>query len=221
MNNSISNFYKNQPVITYEESHVARLNFLVEDLKLNEYPKEYKIADFGCGYGTILNRITNIPKCNKIGFDGAIQTEGHHNFIYLRKDLSDYDEYYTRINFSTIDKQCDVGLCFETLEHLTNPYNCIKFIKSVVKPNGIIHISIPHESITHNTIYPGLLYPAKNFIEFLEQMALPIERHVIHDKAFKQEVFTCRNAGWDECKMKWHKNNEKFRNIEPLEAVNL
>ena len=195
----------------YENSHKNRLDFLVEDLKLNEL-RNQKIADIGCGLGFIYNRLSPDTQQNYYGYDGA--DISNQPFQYQKIDLD---------NFSIPDKYnfFDVALCFETIEHLTNPYNCLVETKNILKQDAILYLSIPNVKTEHNTIYPGLLYPVNNFEYFLKQMAFEIVDHKIHDKCFYQELFTLRNKNWDRSQMLWHKNEYKFRNIPPHISINL
>ena len=195
----------------YENSHKNRLDFLVEDLKLNEL-RNQKIADIGCGLGFIYNRLSPDTQQNYYGYDGA--DISNQPFQYQKIDLD---------NFSIPDKHnfFDVALCFETIEHLTNPYNCLVETKNILKQDAILYLSIPNVKTEHNTIYPGLLYPINNFEYFLKQMAFEIVDHKIHDKCFYQEVFTLRNKTWNDSKMLWRKSEEKFKNIPPHTSVNL
>lgn len=207
-----SDFYKTygHSYEEYENSHKPRLDFLIEDLKLNDL-KDKKIADVGCGLGFIYNRLHLDVQKNYYGFDGA----DFYNtpFNYQKVDLDNFktDKY----NFF------DAVFCFETLEHLTNPYNCLLEIKNILKKENLLYLSIPHPRTEHNTIYPGLIYPVENFIKFLEQMAFEMVEYKIHDKSFYQNVFIVKNKDWDQSKMLWHKNEEKFRNIPPHISVNL
>jgi SAM-dependent methyltransferase len=211
MNASITDFYLTQKVSDYERSHEKRFSYLVEDLRLNEI-KDSIIVDVGCGYGPIFQRLPKDLNNTFIGFDGAnIDT----NFEYHKADLS-YDFFA-----NDLSRKADYVFCFETLEHLTNPYHCLIEIKKLLKEDGILYLSIPNRKTEHNTIYPGLLYPAVNFAVFLNQMALEILNHSVHDKAFFQEVFTLQNKNWSHCNMMWRKNEEVFRNIPPHEAVNI
>lgn len=219
MDKVVTNFYAHQSVKQYESSHRLRLDFLVSDLKLNEIENS-RVGDFGCGYAPIFRRLPKDKGNTFLGFDGAV----------VGIDPNDVCRYYvTDLNKEfadeTLSKECgkqlDVALCFETMEHLTNPYNALVEIKKMLKLDGLLYLSIPHQDITHNTIYPGLLYPVENFKQFLEQMAFEILDHRIHDKAFKQQVFILRNKDWHHSKMKWHKNEDKFRGITPEVAINL
>ena len=194
----------------YESSHKARLDHLVKDLSLNQLT-EKKIADMGCGLGFIYQRLTPQIQQNYIGYDAAIIERPP--FEYRRVDLNNFEIE----NFG----EFDCVLCFETLEHLTNPYSFLENVKKMLKEDGILYLTIPALEVTHNTIYPGLLYPVANFIQFLGQMAFEIKSHRIHDKNFKQEVFELINKNWNFSKMLFHKEEPKFKNISPLESVNL
>jgi SAM-dependent methyltransferase len=193
----------------YEASHRGRLDFLVEDLKLDKL--QGNVADVGCGLGFIYFRLPLEVQNNYYGFDGTPLTDPP--FKYKQVDLDTFDSGY--------DGYFDSALCFETLEHLTNPYHCLMEMKKMVKINHPIHISIPHVDTQHNTIYPGLLYPVQNFIVFLNQMALPIMEHREHRKCFSQHVFTVSNGDWNNCSMLWYKPEEKFRGLPPHKHVNL
>jgi len=208
-----NSFYKTygHPYEEYEKSHKERFNFLIEDLKLNDL-KNQKIADIGCGLGFIYNRLSPDIQINYIGYDGANFLNAPFN--YKQVDLD---------NFSIPDNHnfFDVALCFETIEHLTNPYNCLLETKNILKQDSILYLSIPNVKTEHNTIYPGLLYPVNNFEYFLKQMAFEIVDHKIHDKCFYQEVYILKNKDWSHSSMLWHKNEDKFRNIPPHTSINL
>lgn len=218
MDESIKKFYNEssgQPIDQYENSHKERFDFLVKDLCLDQI-KESTIVDVGCGYGPIFKRLNQ--SSNKfIGLDGANLQDLF--FTYIQTDLS-YD-YFSQSYFNVTNKTADYALCFETIEHLSNPYHTLIEIKKILKLDGICYLTIPHQSICHNTIYPGLIYPVQNFIVFLQQMAFEIKDYRQHDKCFKQEVFTLINKSWDKSKMIWENSDPKFKNISPLEFVNL
>jgi len=194
----------------YNRSHKDRLDFLVEDLRLNKL-ENHLIADIGCGLGFIYNRLNLEIQKNYHGYDGAEIKDCPFNYIQ-----TDLDTFTTNEQ----DKY-DVVFCFETIEHLTNPYNCLLQIKKMLKQDHYLYLTIPNVQTTHNTIYPGLLYPVDNFIVFLKQLAFDIQRHIIHDKSFYQEVFILKNKDWSNSKMLWEKTEDKFYNIPPHISVKL
>jgi 2-polyprenyl-3-methyl-5-hydroxy-6-metoxy-1,4-benzoquinol methylase len=208
-----ANFYKTNghSFDEYDASHAGRLDALVSDLHLNDL--KGKVADIGCGIGFLHKRLCPEVQENYYGFDGAEVT--NMPFKYRQVDLDNFTKVQSVPNYF------DTVLCFETLEHLTNPYDCLLAIKNILKPNGKLVISIPEISTTHNTIYPGLLYPVKNFLNFLGQMAFQVVDHRVHRVCFSQEIITVINKGWDESKMLFKKTEEKFKSIPPHISINL
>ncbi len=215
MHESVTNFYKDQTSEIYEKAHAPRLDFLVRDLKLDEI-KNSVVYDFGGGTGLIFKRLPRDGGNHFYIVDGA-EAETKYGI----KITADLNLPFAKHILTTYDSLADIAFCFETLEHLGNPYNCLSEIKEVLKPGGILYLSIPNISTTHNTLYPGLFYPVDNFKEFLGQMAFEILDHRFHDKAFTQEVFVLRNKGWNFSKLKFPKHEEKFKGIPPIEAINI
>lgn len=216
MNKTIKNFYENQTIKDYENSHGPRFEFLISDLKLDEI-KDSKIGDFGCGYGPIFERMPKANNNHNIGFDGADLK--NLPFDYFCADLS-YD-YFSEDYFKKFSFQLDYAFCFETIEHLSNPYHALSEIKKILKYDGILYLSIPNIRVLHNTIYPTLLYPVDGFKEFLEQMAFEILDHRQHSKSFIQEVFALQNKPWSHSKMRFHRHESIFKDLSPVESVNL
>jgi 2-polyprenyl-3-methyl-5-hydroxy-6-metoxy-1,4-benzoquinol methylase len=214
MEKIVSKFYEEQvgqSIEVYESSHRDRFNFLIEDLKLADI-KNSSILDIGCGYGPIFNRI---PKENNNVYHGIDGADLVNPFGYTVADLS-YDHFS-----SNFDNKFDFIFSFETFEHLSNPYHCLLEIKKLMHDDSIFYLSIPRESVCHNTIYPGLLYPVENFMAFLEQCAMSIVDHRVHSKSFSQNVFTLKSLDWTHSKLRWYKDEDKFRGIPPHVAINL
>ena len=225
MDNSVKNFYKkdnNDPEYykKYEREHSPRLNFIVEHFKLKEI-KDKVVGDFGCGAGFLLSRLDNNNK--KYGIDGVEFDKDNFlcDFTYYLMDL---DEDWSQLGLSNepeFKDFFDVSFCFETLEHLASPYNALCNMKWTTKKNAPIYVSIPDVRVTHNVVYPGLIFPHTNFEEFLLQMALPIEEHVVFEGDWPDRIWKCRNASWAEKKLKYPKAESKFINATPIEATNL
>lgn len=220
MEKSVTQFYDEevgQSIENYERSHCKRLDFLIQDLKLNEI-SNCSIGDFGCGYAPVFQRMAKDKNNKFYGFDGAsigISANQHCEYLVTDLNLPFAD------SFSKEHDKLDYALSFETFEHLPNPYNCMLEIKKILKIDGILYLSIPHQSVTHNTLYPGFIYPVDNFAVFLKQMAFEIIDHRVHSKNFAQNVFILKNKDWNHSQMMFHKQEDKFKNIEPLIAINL
>lgn len=201
----------------YNKAHIPRYDFLISDLNLNNINNS-TIVDIGCSNGYILKKILSNNNNNNI-FGLDFYDYKNLPFKYLKADF-DYpfsDLFLTKNN----NQKADFAFCFEVSEHIPNLYGFFVQIKEILKPDGILYLSIPHECVTHNTFYPSLFYPVNNFCEFLQQMAFKIEDLRVHNKSFTQNVFILTNKDWSYSKMRWHKNEEKFRNVSPLVSINL
>ena len=224
MNKSVIDFYNKEENLDYykkyREEHAPRLDFAVKTFSLDQIKNE-KVGDFGCGAGFLLEKLDNSNQ--KYGFDGA--------YISKTQRLCDFDFYSIDLdlNFANVDtwsgrnfqNSFDKSFCFETLEHLAAPYNALSTMKWMTKENGDIYISIPDQRVTHNVVYPSLMFPHTNFEEFLEQMALPIQEHVVFEGGWPAQIWKVKNAPWSEKKLKYPKPEGKFRGCTPLEATNL
>jgi SAM-dependent methyltransferase len=219
MNNSVSEFYNSsvgQDIKEYDQSHDPRFEFLIKDLNLDAI-KNSRIGDFGCGYAPIFKRI---PENNNqlYGFDGA-------DIKNLMKNVCEY--HVTDLNLEFADRflenheKLDYAFCFETLEHLPNPYNCLSEIKKLLKIGGVLYLSIPDIECRHGTLYPTLLYPREHFMVFLEQMAFKVLDMRLHNKAFVQNVFILENLEWKFSKNFFHygKTNIEYYG-ENFEKIN-
>ena len=85
---------------SYELSHKGRLDFLVEDLKLNEL--KGKIADFGCGLGFIYNRLNKELQKNYIGYDYTDLK--NPPFQYYKVDLNNFEADKKNVLVKTLNQ---------------------------------------------------------------------------------------------------------------------
>lgn len=120
--------------------------------KLKEIPKGKRILDAGAGeqpyrkYCTHLNYTSQdfaqyIPK---------VDTSGLHRDKF---DYSSIDIVSEITSIPVDDASFDVVLCSEVLEHLSDPQNAIKEFSRIIKPDGILLITVPVSSITHMAPY--------------------------------------------------------------------
>jgi len=75
----------------------------------------------------------------------------------------------------------DAVYCYETFEHLTNPYRLFVEVRRVLKPGGRLFFTVPSQESTmgygpsrHAFVYPGLL-EKKNLERFFMQMHFKVE----------------------------------------------
>lgn len=200
----------------YNIDHGPRLDNLITRFEINKKERT-RFLDVGGGLGFLGQRLNLSDGNFYTVIDGAEIEYSMRlcNGQWITADL-DYDKFAKNSK-----PMFDVCFCLETLEHLTNPYNCLAEIKKLVVENGEVYISIPHFNVTHNYIYPALMWDAQHFMQFLAQMALPVVEYHLWDKGWNAHTFKCRNAPWAESKMLFPKYESKFFGKTPVEYVNL
>ena len=185
-----------QTVHEYEKGHIERYEKTIKYLEKIGVANS-KVCDMGCGPGYILKNMKGDNEL--IGVDGTLFEDSKIKFY---KTNFDYDRFSEDIP----EKDIQHMLCFETFEHLSNPYNFILECKKMMASNSYFHLSYPTETIQHNTFYPALLWPTRNFIEFMNQMAFELRYETIMPTKFGGvHLFSFKNLDWSEVKMKYPK----------------
>ena len=210
----VSKFYsevlKENPA-SYDGQHPLRFPATLKHLDSYNI-KNQTVCDMGCGSGWFLKRLDQSNRL--IGIDGAvIEQDGVERYKYN----FDYEHFGDLSKITGVDHM----LCFESFEHLSNPYNFIFECKKMMKEGALFHISYPAEDIQHNTFYPSLLWDTSNFIQFMEQMAFINKKQFTMGTRFGTvNFFVFENRPWDEIKMKWPKQGE-YKNHPPHIQVNI
>ncbi len=232
MDESVSNFFAKNAADNYaqqyEIDHGPRLDAMLTHWGLVEYLKGKRVVDIGGGLGFLGKRLDKSTEYWVV--DGA-QISDEHRLCSGRWFFNDLDrDEFSRPVLRAIQRghvgnsegqiKFDVAFCLETLEHLTSPYNCLAETKKILKDNGDLIISIPHENVTHNAIYPALLWPPSNWEQFLGQLALPIKDRWLWDKGWNARHWWVKNRPYREKVMAFAKQESKFIDATPVEMVN-
>lgn len=245
IDSTVTDFYAKNPtdgyIDTYDTQHGPRLDAMIAHYGLSTMGGQ-RVADVGGGLGFLGKRLH--PSNEYWVFDGSVIPQEKrlckgswlrtdiqrdpfsHSYVDLGGGVLSMDrEWLIDLDLIKPTPQFDIAFCLETLEHLSDPYHCLTQIKTMVKPNGAVVLSIPTETVWHNTIYPGLLWPRQNWEQFLGQMALPIINSWIFEPkpggGWPAYHYWCRNAGWEESRMMFPKEEAKFKGATPLQATNL
>lgn len=110
---------------TYEDDHRRKL--LVENI----LEENYKILDFGCGNGGLLNLLEG---CDKFGIElnnEMVKILEKENFS-VKNDINKFDEKF------------DLICMFHVLEHLDQPIEILKDIKSKMEKDSTLIVEVPH-----------------------------------------------------------------------------
>lgn len=226
MNPTVTDFYTKAPELgylaEYDRSHGPRLDALVARYDLKSLCG--RVLDVGGGLGFLGKRLHEDVDYWVI--DGA-EVPVEQRLCkggWARRDI-DHDQFSYALTSDSYDKTpFDTAFFLETIEHIGNPHHALVEIKKLVKPDGLIHISIPTETVWHNIPYPGLMWPPTNFIQFLGQMALHVLdfwTYVPATVGWPAYHFVCRNRPWSQKVLAFPKEEAKFRDATPLECTNL
>ena len=120
---------------------------------LNFVGQNKTVLELGCGPGAMTRfmreqldcRITALEIDQKL----AQMAEPYCEKLY-QADLESFD-------FSDVfaEQRFDVVVAADVLEHLKNPWACLRHVRGLLKPDGYLIVSIPN--IAHNTVIAQLL----------------------------------------------------------------
>jgi ubiquinone/menaquinone biosynthesis C-methylase UbiE len=133
-----------------KRSFQVRRDVLNECLQKEDLPGQYWL-DAGCGTGT-LSRALAERGCRVLGVDAAVaMLEKAKN---LGKDkavsaLLQFEQVDNLVLLPFIDNSFDGVLCSSVLEYLADPDECLAEFARVLRPGGILIVSVPNrDSLT-------------------------------------------------------------------------
>lgn len=117
------------------------------ELVLAHAPDRETIVEIGCGRGELLSALMEKR--------GGV--EGVDLDIYIPKGsparprVLACDVSNDRLPYS--DNEIDTAVCFETIEHLENPYHFIREVHRILRPGGVFIVSMPNVQHIFNKIF--------------------------------------------------------------------
>ncbi|MFC1517778.1 class I SAM-dependent methyltransferase [Candidatus Margulisiibacteriota bacterium] len=110
-------------------------------IKCLDHKKNEKILDIGCGPGEILLEL-RAGKSTGIDLSMSMVRRARER-LRSKANILHMDAEHMAFANGSFDKI----VCTETLEHVLNPYNVIKEISRILKPQGILVLTIPNEGL--------------------------------------------------------------------------
>ncbi|MEA3312693.1 MAG: class I SAM-dependent methyltransferase [candidate division WOR-3 bacterium] len=149
--------FKNRHRIVREESirakaYNARYEAAYEFLSKAVDDKSSQIADLGCGDGVFLSRVID-EYPNLIGLDLSVKSLDYIRSYPTIKDVELINGDIEALPFG--DDELPVVVCIEALEHLTDVGKGLKEIHRVLKPNGILIVTVPFAFNPRNIMAVG------------------------------------------------------------------
>lgn len=109
---------------------------LLKDLLVQEQPQ--KILDIGCGTGETLSFLKKVfPKAKLYGVDVSRRA------VRYTKDHGHQSKYATALRLPFPSASFSAVLLLDVIEHIKNDIAVIKEVKRVLKPGGVIIITVP------------------------------------------------------------------------------
>lgn len=131
-----------------------RVKTIIQELEIHD---QDKILDCGCGEGFYLKIISELSGCQLYGFDcdEKVLNRARRELNGSRVWLNQGDIY----NLPYRDGEFDKIILSEVLEHLPDDVNALREVKRVLKPGGILLITVP------NSNYPFFWDPINKILE--------------------------------------------------------
>ena len=123
-----------------------------------------KILDVGCGTKPYENIFKN---CQYVGID--IKGASHDD------NLKNVDKFYDGENIPFDDREFDLVICTEVLEHSENPKILTKEINRVLKEGGLLFITIPFVWNEHAIPFDFRRYTTFGLKKLLKESDLKVE----------------------------------------------
>lgn len=127
--------------------HPKHIIYLEELWYKKDISKNDTVLDLGCGNGQHSIKIAHL--CKKI-----IAVDQDENQLKLAQQIVK-DKRITNINFMKMDLEKELSfrdksfnkvLCLDVLEHLNNDYQLLKEIKRILKPKGLVFLTVPNKT---------------------------------------------------------------------------
>lgn len=187
-----------------------RLEFIIDILTNNiaRYQNidnsEISILDVGCGAG-----IATIPLA-RLGFqikgiDASKSNIENANLFIQKNNIHNV----TFEHDAELQQDCkfDVILCLEVLEHVPNPANFIKRLKTLLKPNGLLILSTINRTLIS---YLGAIVAAEAILKWVPNNTHKFSKFVKPEELFeilekeKIETISIKGISFNPIKNSWN-----------------
>lgn len=155
------------------EDHIERYNFVIK------YTQNKSVLDISCGEGygsammaTSAKSVVGVDLLKDVVNEASKKYAEHKNLSFIQSDCVDYLKNNTF--------QYDVIISFETIEHINNYVEFLKYAKKRLKPGGIMVISTPN--IKLSLMFAGDVFNPYHLHEFYTDELSDIITEVFNKK---------------------------------------
>lgn len=131
-----NNHYRNDRNYSPKEIKKYLENFIEDEkrreINFSKFLKKKSVLDFGCEFGTFLNRIKSYDKCGV-----------ELNLKCLQYIKNNFNDIYAVDDLKKVKQKFDTITMFHVLEHMPHQVKILKKIKKKLKKGGNLIIEVP------------------------------------------------------------------------------
>lgn len=127
--------------------HTRKLNLAKS---LLEKKKFKKVLDVGCASGYMISEISkHYPSAKFTGVDSydKVIAHGKKNYPHIKFQVANAE----KLPFK--NQEFDLLICYETIEHITNPLKALKEMKRVLRKNGTLILTMDSGSLLFRVVW--------------------------------------------------------------------
>jgi SAM-dependent methyltransferase len=152
----------------YQE-HIARYLFA------SQIATNKSVIDIGCGVGYGAQRLGELGAASVHAFDLSEDAIRHAHIHYAHPNV--HYEVGNAESF-TAEKQFDVAVCFELIEHVRNPRAVMKNIRTALVDDGILVMSTPRALEQKRTHFHEHEFSLEEYADLIREFFGEVEMYV-------------------------------------------
>jgi SAM-dependent methyltransferase len=159
---------------TFYGNHIHRYVFASEKLKPLG---RCRVLDVACGVGYGSRFIASECGCEVVGIDRDLEALKLAASRFSHPDVTFIADDCHTLEKCGSDEQFDAILCFETIEHLSEPGRFLKRCAQLLRHSGMFIISTPNYNVTGHAAweYHVTEYTASQFLALLKECGFNVQ----------------------------------------------
>ena len=163
---------------SYHTNEAIRLE-IVKLLSNKSIGDDFKILDLGAGRGYFTSRLFDMLTSLNLNAKSHLSACDYNLQEYVFSDIPcEFGDFNNGLNYK--DESFDIVVFIEVIEHLEDPFKCIREINRILKKGGILFISTPNIlSLTSKMqfLFRGT-YPLFNYLPLSDNELRGCNQHV-------------------------------------------
>ena len=160
--------------VRFYANHIQRYMFAAQKLKPLG---RCRILDVACGVGYGSRFIAAECQSEVVGIDRDPEALKLATSHFSHPDVSFIADDCHTLEKCGCEKQFDAIVCFETIEHLSEPGRFLRRCAQLLRPSGMLIISTPNQTVTGHSDweYHVTEYTASEFVALLKEFGFNVQ----------------------------------------------